>query len=190
MADSTPISTQYASAGVTFSAVNGTDSSVLPVATNYAAGPSGPLYSGNYLANAPSGNPFANGQLTPRYDILRLTFNGTADSISLSLNNFSNIGRTTFNAYSASDALLQSFTTFANEGWATRTVAVNGVARLDLLNNVFNGSPTYFGIDQLNYTLNAAPAVPEPATWAMLIGGFGLTGGVMRRRARVTFAHA
>jgi len=25
-------------------------------------------------------------------------------------------------------------------------------------------------------------AVPEPATWAMMIGGFGLTGGIMRRR--------
>ncbi|HEV2569321.1 MAG TPA: PEPxxWA-CTERM sorting domain-containing protein [Sphingomonas sp.] len=33
-------------------------------------------------------------------------------------------------------------------------------------------------------------AVPEPATWAMMIGGFGLAGAAMRRRARtaVTFA--
>jgi hypothetical protein len=29
-------------------------------------------------------------------------------------------------------------------------------------------------------------AVPEPASWAMLIGGFGLTGAAMRRRRRVT----
>jgi len=28
------------------------------------------------------------------------------------------------------------------------------------------------------------PAVPEPATWAMMIVGFGLIGGVMRRRTR------
>jgi hypothetical protein len=33
------------------------------------------------------------------------------------------------------------------------------------------------------------PAVPEPATWAMMIAGFGLVGGVMRRRrASVAFA--
>jgi hypothetical protein len=29
-------------------------------------------------------------------------------------------------------------------------------------------------------------AVPEPATWAMMIGGFGLIGGMARRRSRVT----
>ena len=32
-------------------------------------------------------------------------------------------------------------------------------------------------------------AVPEPATWAMMIGGFGLVGGAMRRRAtRISYA--
>ena len=29
-------------------------------------------------------------------------------------------------------------------------------------------------------------AVPEPATWAMMIGGFGIAGAAMRRRAKVT----
>lgn len=28
-------------------------------------------------------------------------------------------------------------------------------------------------------------AIPEPATWAMMLGGFGLAGAAMRRRARV-----
>ncbi|GAA0487371.1 hypothetical protein GCM10009096_32810 [Parasphingorhabdus litoris] len=34
--------------------------------------------------------------------------------------------------------------------------------------------------------LTAAPAVPEPATWAMMIGGFGLVGGALRRRRKMT----
>lgn len=34
--------------------------------------------------------------------------------------------------------------------------------------------------------LTAAPAVPEPSTWAMMIGGFGLVGGAMRRRREVS----
>lgn len=43
----------------------------------------------------------------------------------------------------------------------------------------------------LTGTVNA-PAVPEPATWAMMIAGFGLVGGAMRRRqtvaSRIRFA--
>lgn len=35
--------------------------------------------------------------------------------------------------------------------------------------------------DSLNFTLGT-PALPEPATWAMMISGFGLVGGAMRRR--------
>ena len=50
------------------------------------------------------------------------------------------------------------------------------------------GSGNYFAVD--NLSLNAA-AVPEPATWGMMILGFGLAGAAIRRRAkisRVTFA--
>ena len=47
------------------------------------------------------------------------------------------------------------------------------------------GGATY-GNDRLgSVTLGGtamAAAVPEPASWAMMIGGFGLAGGVMRRR--------
>lgn len=32
--------------------------------------------------------------------------------------------------------------------------------------------------------------VPEPASWAMMIGGFGLVGGALRRRSSQTLAHA
>lgn len=32
----------------------------------------------------------------------------------------------------------------------------------------------------------SAAAVPEPASWAMMVGGFGLLGATMRRRARTT----
>jgi hypothetical protein len=43
------------------------------------------------------------------------------------------------------------------------------------------GSQEYpeFALD--NVVLNAG-AVPEPATWTMMIGGFGIVGGAMRRR--------
>ena len=42
------------------------------------------------------------------------------------------------------------------------------------------------------YTLGSAtvPAVPEPATWAMMVGGLGLAGMSMRRRYRIARAIA
>ncbi|QJU58544.1 PEPxxWA-CTERM sorting domain-containing protein [Sphingomonas sp. AP4-R1] len=33
-------------------------------------------------------------------------------------------------------------------------------------------------------------AVPEPATWAMMVGGFGMIGGVMRSRRKAVFTFA
>lgn len=37
---------------------------------------------------------------------------------------------------------------------------------------------------------SAINAVPEAATWVMMIGGFGLIGGAMRRRARTSVTYA
>ncbi|MFS0736897.1 PEPxxWA-CTERM sorting domain-containing protein [Sphingomonas sp. 1P06PA] len=39
-------------------------------------------------------------------------------------------------------------------------------------------------------TLAGGPAVPEPAAWALMIGGFGMVGGAMRRRQTVKVTYA
>jgi hypothetical protein len=61
---------------------------------------------------------------------------------------------------------------------------------VDLSSLTITGSSEFpeFALD--NVVLNAG-AVPEPATWAMMIGGFGVVGGTIRRRRvspRVSFA--
>lgn len=44
-----------------------------------------------------------------------------------------------------------------------------------------------FGIDNVRSNAGVA-AVPEPASWAMMIAGFGLAGAALRRRGRLVFA--
>lgn len=62
--------------------------------------------------------------------------------------------------------------------------------KLDILNNY--GQGTYAerdwnsGLSEVQF---AGAAVPEPASWALMIGGFGLAGAALRRRsAKVAFA--
>lgn len=50
----------------------------------------------------------------------------------------------------------------------------------------FSSTQNSFEFDNLAF----AGAVPEPSTWAMLILGFGVVGGAMRRRQKATIAFA
>lgn len=71
-------------------------------------------------------------------------------------------------------------------GYGFQTYALNWKG----LNSVTFGQLTgseYLAFDNVRYDLSAA--VPEPAAWALMIGGFGLVGGALRRRAsRIAFA--
>lgn len=58
-----------------------------------------------------------------------------------------------------------------NVGSGTQMLRVSGEA-VNPVSSSFGGS------------INFIAAVPEPASWALMIGGFGLVGGAMRRRAK------
>ena len=97
---------------------------------------------------------------------------------------------TTFNAYGINGNLLETLTYKANTGWAVVSLTSANIARIDLVGSKFQGNTLFFGIDQVTFTPAAVnAAVPEPTTWAMMIAGFGLVGGAMRRRkTSVAFA--
>ena len=184
----TLISNQYQDFGVTFVGRYSDGSTASPVATNYAGGPEGPNYQGNYLGNAQTGVPFVfnpSFSFTPRFETLSILFATGADNLSLSHNDFSRVSRTTFSAYDANNTLLETFTVNDGNGWAIQTLGVDGIFRLDLSASTGNVGFDYFGIDNLAFEPGAAGVVPEPSTWAMMIGGFGVAGGALRRRRSV-----
>ncbi len=48
------------------------------------------------------------------------------------------------------------------------------------------GGDQYYAISEFQGFVNTG--VPEPAAWALMIGGFGMVGGALRRRAKVSYA--
>jgi hypothetical protein len=66
-----------------------------------------------------------------------------------------------------------------------------GITSVDPITSItFSGASSSDGIGLDDLTVGNVAAVPEPATWAMFIGGFVAVGGAMRRRRRaiVNFA--
>ncbi len=62
--------------------------------------------------------------------------------------------------------------------------AISGQFRFDFTSNGYPAKD--FVIDRVYLTAtDSIPAVPEPASWAMMIGGFGVMGAALRRRRKV-----
>ena len=90
-------------------------------------------------------------------------------------------------------SILSPFTFFQSgsvgySGNDTRGVNPNGLAGNAWIIAASTNNPDgYFdGFKVGSVTFNPVGAVPEPSTWALLILGFGLVGGAMRRRHNVS----
>ena len=73
-------------------------------------------------------------------------------------------------------------------GYTNFTGKVVADGNNDALTFAFRNDNGAFGLDDISLTSNAAPPpppLPEPAVWALLVTGFGLTGLVTRRRSRI-----
>lgn len=99
-------------------------------------------------------------------------YNGDADDLFLraydSANNF--LGQATL-------TIPGSFT-----GLMTLDVSFAGISRVEFGGVGANGASNVYA-DNFSFDM-AASAVPEPATWGLLLLGFGVMGGAMRARSR------
>jgi hypothetical protein len=138
--------------------------------TNDGANPTSPVLSGSPLFNGPIAVLFDTDQFGVGFD------GGF----------FNAVGSTGITAFDRAGNLLGTVTNTGTGieflGLITddNTAQIAGVF-LDLVGS----EPAGFGIDNLRFGLPGQvvnPGVPEPASWAMLIAGFGLTGAAMRRR--------
>ncbi len=120
----------------------------------------------------------------PTGSTLTIDFASAVSGLSFTFNNYGSGIGAFFSAFDAANALV-STASIDNVGpFALVNVAGAGITKLVLSNNS-GGNNWVYGVGQLNYS----PAVPEPATWAMMIGGFAFAGAAMRRRsATVRFA--
>lgn len=101
-----------------------------------------------------------------------------------------------FANWAALTAAFGSEFTASSSGSATRNInSANETGNLLFVGASFTldnnrGQYSYDGFKLTSLTVNTLPAVPEPATWAMMIAGFGLVGGAMRRHANVRVTYA
>ncbi|MFS0736024.1 PEPxxWA-CTERM sorting domain-containing protein [Sphingomonas sp. 1P06PA] len=69
-------------------------------------------------------------------------------------------------------------------------VGSDGILRVEFIDTfvdaVSPNATALAGTLTITYDAIGGPAVPEPAAWALMIGGFGAVGGAMRRRGKQT----
>ncbi len=156
-----PLTNQYAAFGINF----GLSGTISTARTYNDARDT--LDGRGFAGTADRGNP-------------NVIFDDLADQVSF---DYSTIGKSFFiRAHDASDDIIETLLITAPPSVVTNASAaftVNGIKRIQLLD-----IDQLVGISTLRFTLpNTTAPVPEPASWAMMIAGFGATGWTMRRRA-------
>jgi len=171
MTAGTPVTTQFASEGLTFSLVDttnnigdGVDALFTPeIGIDYPNG----------ISNSPTGN-------YPTADELNFKFTSPATVDSFTFDNYGDNGSSTWTALSSSDVVLGTGNVGDDQGSLT-TINLSNVSTLQFSSNEGSGSWEYV-VDNITYS---EAAVPEPSTWAMMLGGSILLVVWQRRKIRV-----
>lgn len=113
------------------------------------------------------------------------TFANPVNDVSLDIG-LANHWSATFTVSGYLDGSLVSSDTFTisdpnNRGGTWDTFSLNGNVDKVVVTDSFSSPGFAYGLDNVSFS-PATAAVPEPASWAMLLIGFGMVGAVTRRR--------
>lgn len=127
----------------------------------------------------------------PGFSALRVTF--AAGVFAVSIDAIANDGADTgfLQAYDIANNLLGTYTTASlglNQFETMTFASASGDIAYIIASGLDSGSS--LGLDHLTYDNGVTGVVPEPATWAMLVLGFGMLGGAIRYRKRAVLSLA
>ncbi len=99
-------------------------------------------------------------------------------------------GSVSINGGAAPVSFTNATTDTTNMGWINLTTQFTATAATSTITFASTNGTDGFGLALDNVSVEAATsAVPEPATWLMMIAGFGLIGaGMRRKRSSLAFA--
>lgn len=158
---------------------------ITSVASNLATAPYTFSYAGSSFTFGFNGDYFGNGPVT-----ISTSGGGQVNTVlGQPTTNFTDRNTVTFSPgmqYAAFSSQTPIRFTNNNNFIGLRAAAGNGdffYGFAYTTNNIINSIGFETSVNQAITATVAIPAIPEPATWAMMVGGFGLIGGTMRRRS-------
>ena len=161
----TTVTNQFA--GVTFSLAGGLASGA-PQIANYGTG----------LSNSPDGGEY------PTADSLVATFAAPASAVSFRFDNEGYNGANNYQVYDLSHVLIESG---ALDTESLITLSSSNIGSIVWSNGEGASRSWTQALSTLSYSTGA---VPEPATWAMMLLGMGLVGFAMRRTTTGSLSRA
>ena len=116
------------------------------------------------------------------------TYTLTLDTTAWATNSIGGIiGYELFDPTSATTLASGSYQDTIGGTWITRTLSAAATSTsIGVRIKAIQSTQAGMGLDNVSLVTNTPGPVPEPATWAMMILGFGLVGGALRTRRQVS----
>jgi len=116
--------------------------------------------------------------------------NGFSNQITFRYGTYGDATVSVYDGWDGAGKLLAQITLHTNmrfDGYSTwDSASLNFAGRAHSV--VVRSEAGYFGIDDI--TFGGPSPVPEPASWALMIGGFGMAGAALRRRPQPQVRYA